>query len=118
MPGGRQEWGESFEDALYRECFEEIGRKPDKIIQVALIGERYYRILENEYHLTYLIFECEFDDLYNFEPTKPDINQDGIEWIEIEKLDRIPFGPKDLGQRIIEYYKSESKEMIFAGMMN
>ena len=91
LPGGGQRHGETMEEALARECREEIGVKV-KMFDIVYIRE--YRGRNHEFaehdswvHQIEFMFRCEIaDDAEPSNGTEPDSFQEGVLWVPLEEL--------------------------------
>jgi len=108
FPGGGQEKGEELRDAVVRECLEEIGRE---VVAHDLICLREYIGANHEFaewdghiHQVEFYFRCELKDDGLGDDfgrgSNPDQAQDGVEWIELDRLDRIRLYPRTLGNKL------------------
>ncbi|MDK8179230.1 NUDIX domain-containing protein [Paenibacillus sp. UMB4589-SE434] len=102
FPGGGQEHGEQLNEALIRECMEEIG-------QNVVVGElthireyiganHQFSLVDGDIHQVEFYFACELEhEADTFIGTNPDEYQVGVEWIAIDKLHEIRLYPEQLG---------------------
>ena len=99
LPGGGQQPGETLEEAVRRECLEEVG------IQVKVIRMLYVReyIGKNHnfskrhagFHQIEHVFLCEVEDPSLACPgTETDNYQIGVSWLALERLGSIRFYPE------------------------
>ena len=81
LPGGRMEFGETPEQTLHREIFEElcIEVKPVKLI------DTWNYVFENTYHVTGVIYYCEA----NTDDIKLSNEHDGYEWVSFKDVGRV-----------------------------
>jgi 8-oxo-dGTP pyrophosphatase MutT (NUDIX family) len=118
LPGGGQQHAETLEEALHRECIEELG------VQVRNLGLRFIREYigkdgesswrDADIHQVEFIFECQLDD--GVEPKgghHKDLTQVDIFWIPISSISEFRFYPKALTRYLnqpipdqIEYWGS------------
>ena len=121
LPGGGQEWGETMQETIIRECKEELNLD---VKPLRLVFAREYNTKNHNqpydldcFHLAELIFECEVTD---FAPlgngSEPDSNEQKIKWIDLNQLADSDFYPK----AIIPYLKNlkNIKETIVLGDVN
>jgi len=103
LPGGAQDLGETLEQALNRECQEEIGTGV-RIIDLVHIAD-YFKAREttppSTRHLVEFLFTCRVADDYT--PRNghhPDKHQVEVVWAELDVLERMPLFPVSLASHI------------------
>lgn len=121
LPGGGQEWGETMQETIVRECMEEVNLavKPLRLVlardYIAKNHDQPYDL--DCFHLAELIFECKVDDFSTLKNgSEPDSGEQKIKWIELDKLEESDFYPK----AIIPYLRNleNIKETVVLGDVN
>jgi len=114
LPGGGQEHQENLQEALKRECMEEISADISigdiKFIREYIGKNHEFAEWDSEVHQIEYMFEC--DLLSKAEPKSgvvPDNMQVGVEWLDLKKLDEYRIYPKLLKYMINEDGTFESK---------
>lgn len=113
FPGGGVEYGESIEECVMREVLEETGIKV-KIKKLVYINDRLKERKTNTRVLN-LFFTVERVDKKESEKETRD---DGgkikkVEWIDLNKFEKIDFRPKLIAERLKKDYENGFKESIF-----
>ncbi|MDG0875539.1 NUDIX domain-containing protein [Paenibacillus thiaminolyticus] len=119
FPGGGQEIGEKLEEAVIRECMEEIGCRVivnDIWYIREYIGKNHeHAEWDYDVHQVEFYFECRLDGELAMEAaTNPDSDQVGVEWIELERLDRVRVYP----QRLVKPLQQGLRERRYMGDTN
>ncbi|MFP4017240.1 MAG: NUDIX domain-containing protein [Halanaerobiales bacterium] len=121
LPGGGQEKFETKIDALKRECREEI--TADVVVKDILFVREYigknhgFLETDSDVHQIEYMFECDLlDDTEIKTGEVPDIDQIGVEWVDIRRISEYNIYPSVLKKLINEYEISQDK--IYLGDVN
>lgn len=109
LPGGGQEFQESLEQTVVRECLEEAGLSV-RVKNLAAVQEEITTDPQAvqqapEYcheHLWY--FRCEIVDAQVREASHHDLGQTGIQWVPLDKVKELPILPEWLRERAETVY--------------
>lgn len=112
LPGGGQEYQESLEQTVIRECLEETGlsvkAKSLAAVQEEIITDPHSIQSAPEYcheHMWY--FRCEPVDSQVQETTHEDLGQTGVRWVPLDEVKSLPILPQWLRERAEAVLQSE-----------
>ena len=101
MPGGGQESEETLSEAVCREVLEELG--------IAVECNELLFVVEGvhgeDFHRVDLVFSCEFVEDVPDAALHGDVNQVGVEWLDISTLHLQPLYPSKLRRQIQNFYE-------------
>lgn len=118
MPGGGQDRGETLHECVLRECREEIAAKVS-IVGLAHVANAFKPVdakLVNYRQQVEFIFHCRLPK--NYKPRqgrKPDKNQVGVEWVSLDRLEKIDLRP--LGMASLIRRAAAGKAPTYAGTL-
>lgn len=108
LPGGAAEPGEPLEQALIRECLEEIGTEITirEMVCVADLFKRKKQLINTFQQQVEMLFRCEVPTDYTpRNGDKPDKHQVAVIWQDIESI-REQFFPQGLLKIVADPYKT------------
>ena len=108
FPGGGQDHNEDLKSNLKRECLEEMGA--DVNVEDVLFVREYIADNHNPtpgrigYHQVNIIFQCSLASKEFINPSQPDPNQIGVEWVPIASLMEYNLYPLSIRKDVIDHF--------------
>jgi len=106
LPGGTQESGETLEQAVIREVYEEVAAKVS-VIKLLNIYEHQRNSKKHHGDISHKIefaFLCHLNDVYQPKMgDTPDPHQVAVEWKNVNSLSQLTLSPKRLPEIITRY---------------
>ena len=121
IPGGGQEHSETIEDALIRECIEEISVKV-KIKRLLFIRDyigKTHNFMDHGHknvHQVEIMFEAEIAEGVPANGIGSDTGQIGVEWLSLNELHKFRLFPKVLIPYLKDY--TNLKDAVYLGDVN
>ena len=116
FPGGGQEHNESLEEALKRECLEEIGAEVevmDLLYITEYMADRHQEsIHETGFHQMDLFFSCVLVSGFK-QAVEMDDTQVGFEWIDLNQINEITLYPLAIRDQMV----SRDEDKLYLGVV-
>jgi len=119
LPGGGQSPGETLQQALLRECREEIGT----LVQVhdLMHVADYFKARDTDppstRHLVEFLFRCEVADSYHpMNGEHPDKHQVGVVWTSLDALAQMPLYPRSMATFLSKWISDTAQ--VYLGLID
>ncbi|MCP3868685.1 MAG: NUDIX domain-containing protein [Gammaproteobacteria bacterium] len=119
LPGGAQDPGETLEQALYRECLEEIGT-PVQVCELVRVADSFKEkktVPAATAHLVEFLFRCTVPDDYTpCNGCRPDKRQKGVVWVPVSELSSRCFYSRSLAP-LLDGLPSQKNQSVYLGLI-